>query len=493
MHRLSRMGAAAVFVFGAFLFEGCGSEGDAGDDGGNVFGGGGGDGGVFGDAPVGGCTGLACKIDHCPNGGSTTVSGFVYTPAGNLALYGVTVYVPNAPLASIHVGVNACTACEPLSGAPVASPTLTDSAGHFVLKDVPTGDSIPLVVQIGKWRRQVTLPHVASCTDTKLDGAGVRLPGKQADGDMPQMAITTGKADPFECLLLKIGIDASEFTLASGTGRVHFYQSDAGNGSGKGRPLASAPTSTPHTDALAGSVETLKKHDVVIVPCEASDYPDYNAPWRSNMLAYLNAGGRTFFTHYQYTWMKNASGPAAPLATVAQFDVEEGDRSDKSGALATLVEDIYVDPSFPKGQIFADWLQNVQATTTLGKLPVNDWRHDVKAENHPPSQRWITADTHNGWPAGQAPSVAAATVPHFTYNTPMDQLPDKQCGKAVFSDFHVSGQEYKDGEDGSLPFPDECALKPLSPQEKALIFMLFDLNACVQDESKGSAPPPILR
>ncbi|AKU96495.1 Tryptophan synthase alpha chain [Labilithrix luteola] len=369
---------------------------------------------------------------------------------------------------------------------------MTDSAGHFVLKDVPAGDNIPVVAQIGKWRRKIVLPHVEACTDTKLDDAALKLPGKQADGDMPQMAIATGKADPFECLLLKIGIDPSEFTLPNGPGRIHYFQSWAGGGDGAGRPLASAATSTPHTDALCGSTDTLKQHDVVILPCEHGEYASYNASWRTNMLAYLNAGGRTFFTHYQDTWMKNASGDAAALASVASFDVQESDRSDKAGASATLLEDIWVDPSFPKGKIFADWLQNVQATTTYGKLPVTNWRHDVKTENHPPSQRWITADTRNGWTSAP-PSVAGLTVPHFTFNAPMDEAPEKQCGKAVFSDFHVSAQEFKDGENGTLAFPDSCALNPLSPQEKALIFMLFDLNSCVQDESKAPTVPPVVK
>ena len=42
------------------------------------------------------------------------------------------------------------------------------------------------------------------------------------------MAFATGDVDALECVLRKIGIDDSEFTEPTGTGRVHIY---TGNGS----------------------------------------------------------------------------------------------------------------------------------------------------------------------------------------------------------------------------------------------------------------------
>ena len=38
-------------------------------------------------------------------------------------------------------------------------------------------------------------------------------------------------------------------------------------------------------------------------------------------------------------------------------------------------------------------------------------------------------------------------------------------------------------------FPAECNDLPMTPQEKVLEFMLFDLSSCVQSDSK----PPIIR
>ncbi len=62
--------------------------------------------------------------------------------------------------------------------------------------------------------------------------------------------------------------------------------------------------------------------------------------------------------------------------------------------------------------------------------------------------------------------------------TPLDQAPEDRCGKVVFSDMHVSSGSSSNAGAGT-PFPSQCATTDLSPQEKALAFIFFDISSCV--------------
>ena len=446
--------------------------------------------GSAGDGGARACVNLECKQVKCDDGGTTTISGKVYDPAGINPLYNALVYIPNAPLAAFDddAGVT-CDRCNGAlaSGAPLVS-AITKPDGTFVLENVPVGVDLPLVMQIGKWRRQVMLPAANKCTDNPVTDVGLtRMPKNSQEGHLPHFAIATGGADPFECLLRKIGIDDAEFTLPSDKGRIHYFESfggidfgDAGSGG------------TPHGSTLWSNPAPLSKYDVVLLPCEASpndaDKGDnaQTAQGKQNIENYVNIGGRLFVTHYSYTWLETAP---PPFPTVATWEHKEGDRSDKDGANPTF--NAKIDDSFPKGAAFKSWLVNVGASTTPGVLPIIDWRHDMAKENAPPSQRWIYGDTHTAW-TDQAKADAGGAgnvVQHITFNAPLDAGVDdagesQACGKVVFSDFHVSATARQAG-----TFPTECKNDPMTPQEKALEFMLFDLSACIQKEDAPPTPP----
>ena len=189
-----------------------GSGGASGADGtGDIFGGGTG-GFVF--PPCVGlecqqttCTNGACTVTACTDGARTTVSGTVFDPAGKVALTNVTVYVPTTDLAALPEGAS-CLPCDTAtSGKPIVR-TTSDDKGAFSLDNVPVGNDIPLVVQIGKWRRQTVISTVMPCVDNPTTDPDVtRLPRTQAEGHIPKIALTTGAADALECLLRKIGVD----------------------------------------------------------------------------------------------------------------------------------------------------------------------------------------------------------------------------------------------------------------------------------------------
>src|SRR6185295_14983658 len=64
-----------------------------------------------------------------------------------------------------------------------------------------------------------------------------------------------------------------------------------------------------------------------------------------------------------------------------------------------------------------------------------------------------------------------------TFNTPVGAAPDKQCGRVLYSDFHVN-----DAASYTLTFPTECDASPMTAQERALEFMIFDLASCIQED-----------
>ena len=430
-----------------------------------------GGGGVAG--VCGSCTNLCLQQMKCPNG-NTTVSGTVYAP-GHVAgsafgpadpIYNVEVFVPNAPVRAFPTNAS-CDQCgATISGSPLVS-TLSGPDGKFVLTNVPVGQNIPLVLQIGRWRRQVVIPTVTGCTDNPLPPELTRLPRSKAEGDIPHMAMATGNVDALECVLRKIGIVDAEFTQPTGTGRIHLYH---GNGSDAG-------VGTPTAAVLTGSLATLSTYDMLLLPCYGVSPPgspggaanSANNPGladRNNVIAYANQGGRVFATHFSYSWLWNTP----PFSTTATWAPNQASPADPLIGI--------IDQTFPKGLAFAQWLGTVGASALVGGVPaipvqiaINQPRRDLNAVV-PPSQRWIY-------------SVTPGTVQHYTFNTPVGTSPGSQCGRVLFSDFHVSNST-----NTGLTFPKECgADAPLTPQEKVLEFMLFDLASCIQPDVLPPPPP----
>jgi hypothetical protein len=452
---------------------------------------------AVGTVPTG-CTNLQCQQHACANG-STTVSGTVYDPAVKNPIYSVAVYVPNAPVQPLTLGAS-CYECSDLyTGHPVVA-TLTDAKGHFVLEKVPDGANIPLVIQIGKWRKQLTLPMVMPCQDNPLPDRSLSLPKNHMDGDIPRIAISTGGADTLECLLRRVGVDASEYVPgAMGEGRIHIFQgSGYGAGAMGGGPipvgamgaivpgigyLGPAPNMMPaapmSSASLWDSQADLMQFDIVLLSCEGQDTLNMN---QQAMHDYASAGGRVFASHFHYAWFNTGPYANENLGTWATGANAIGDVN------ANIATTLPNGAPFPKGQALKDWLGNVGALTN-GELRVAAARHnvDVTAMNTP-STTWITAD-QTAMPPG--------AVQYFSFNTPTNAPvagPDQknlQCGRVVYSDLHVGAASMDDPTMQSVPA--ECKDAPLSPQEAALEFMLFDLSACLTPDNRPPAPPAVVQ
>jgi hypothetical protein len=71
-----------------------------------------------------------------------------------------------------------------------------------------------------------------------------------------------------------------------------------------------------------------------------------------------------------------------------------------------------------------------------------------------------------------------------SFNTPLGTAANSQCGRVVFSDFHVETTNTS-----HFPFPSECGGGGFSPQEFMLAQALFDLAGCVSINSPALCKP----
>jgi hypothetical protein len=419
------------------------------------------------------CVNLQCRQRTCSGGGSTTVSGKVFDPAGKNPLYNVVVYVPNAPVKALTKGAT-CDSCQSLySGSPIAA-TQTDAQGRFTLKNVPEGDDVPLVVQIGKWRRQLTLPKVTACTDNPQPDGMLRLPRNRKEGDIPNIAISTGEADTLECLLRRVGLDAAEYVPgASDQGSIHIFQGSRQNDNDAPNTMPPGPSSA---SALWNTKDSLMRFDILLLSCEGDETEGMN---QQALHEYANAGGRVFASHFHYSWFNSGPFGSENLAT---WNPGSNHIDDIMGDLVTKLPD---GRAFPKGEALAAWLANVGALQN-GQLPIEEARNNARVgPTNTPSQAWITA---------AANSKAPGSTQYLSFNTPTTvtgtpDTPPPYCGRVVFSSLHVGAAS---GDEGDDPVPTGCANRDLSPQEKALEFMLFDLSSCVMEEDKPPEPPPVV-
>jgi hypothetical protein len=243
-------------------------------------------------------------------------------------------------------------------------------------------------------------------------------------------------------------------------------------------------------------------YDIVLLSCEGGETYNANPP---ALEAYLNAGGRAFASHYQYAWF---GGPLAsgkwyqpPLPTAYAAPTDWGNLAswtkDVGGSENLIGGNVQTTLSgstapFPKGVALQSWLQTLGALgqngVPAGQLSIYQPKYNATVSSaNAQSQPWIAA--------GAMSSEPSATM-YFSFDAPVntpiptDGGAPAYCGRAVFSDLHVAGDP---STTDTPPTPAGCATGDLSPQEKALEFMLFDLSSCVISDAvppSQTVPPP---
>jgi hypothetical protein len=428
----------------------CGGKNNADDDDG--------DGGNRPDA----CVGIECDIVDCAamSMPPTSISGKVFAPNGTLPLNGVNVYIPRETLPPFVEGATCDRCSTTLPGSPVVQ-VVSGADGSFRLDNVPAGANVPLVITTGKWRRQITIPTVNQCGDNALGAADTRLPKNKAEGDIPKIAITTGDADSLECLIRKLGIADTEITNDTGAGRIHLYRGDGvGSITGGGTLSSAIPFWT--------SVDNLKKYDIVFLSCEGSQMQDNQGGTNKTqgaldaMKAYADLGGRVFASHWHNIWVGgNFQNNNPGLAPAVWSTIGTWTAQDQNPGAVIKIDEV----ANPKGPLFADWMMNVGGSTVRDEIQLQGGtgRRTALTSDTAKAERWVATNA-------QEPQM-------FQFTTPNEVASDQRCGKVVFSDMHVSGTS-----DTGKPYPTSCPGNgnlDLTPQEKALAFMFFDIASCV--------------
>jgi hypothetical protein len=403
------------------------------------------------------CTAL-CPLQKLCDGGIATLSGTVvagtltaYLPAGVAngdPVPNVLVYIPNSTTGPSYgvqpfttraneTHAQQCSTCgADVTGNPLVK-TTTKFDGTFTLSNVPVGTTIPVVIQLGRWRRIFTVSTACGTNMVNATGmpAGVlRMPRNQTEGDIPLTAISTGDVDAIECVLLKMGVDAAEFVAYSGTatGRIQLYQ-------GNGAVASSGGTTPPETTLMGTSTTTgtYNNYDQVILPCwgvdptTAGSANAKSAAELTNLVTYGGNGGHFFATHYSYAWLYANN----PYSTTANWNVNRNTAINSMNG--TVSQSVPPTTPVTTPGVFVEWLNYIKAlntNTTPPAAPPNpalvtiaNARHDVNSVVTP-SADWIDGQDpgHNN----------EAMLLHYTFDTPVGST--SQCGHAIFSDFHVT-------------------------------------------------------
>jgi hypothetical protein len=436
----------------------------------------------------------------------TRLTGRVISPGRDDSDTGNQVGVPNAIVyilrgtdaavlptlsAGIPSGGTSCDRCEDQDLGPVLVGGVTDSNGNYTLEgNVPVDQDFVLVVKAGKFRRATLqhLPAAAACGTTALPptlpGNPTRLPRSTSDGlavNLPHIAVQTGEIDAMECVLEKMGISHPEFgnpgTDGTAAPRIHLYRGGPNTGTPPGSG-ARIDDSTPHGSALYGDLTRLQSYDMVVADCEGgnwdSGFSERDASG-AKLREYVNRGGRLFASHLGFSWLyQNGSAvydPLQPIATGLGPAATWSTSADSITASGTGVVALGRPQASPRIDAFAAWMENELI---------------APAPNH----------TFNIiQPRSQATGMGTATEEfiyldggrsqQLSFNTPYGAPESAACGRVAYSGFHVSAGG------GMAPFatkifPEHCS-GDLTAQEKVLLYMLFDLGACV---GAPPVPPP---
>ena len=310
------------------------------------------------------------------------------------------VFVPNDPngaLTPIKQGTDTCNTCDVSIGDYVTA-TISGPDGKFTLTGVPATTHVPLVVQIGKWRREVFLSQVTGCTDNAIAGLVDDAPpreairgGHSADGPRHrrrgQPRAASSRASGSTRASTRRPTRAGGSTSTRGWAVAGAAASWGGRrrgapGLSSGGTAGDCTTDNPDLRLeLEGQPRGVRHRPPGLrgrhVRSRGVQQSTTNKTTTSKQALHdwLDEGGKVFATHFHYTWFKNGPADFQGVATWL------GHSGGQDNALYTI------DTSFPKGMVFNQWLGNVGALSG-SQINLTSVAESVSTVNAP-TQRWI--------------------------------------------------------------------------------------------------------
>lgn len=421
-----------------------------------------------------------------------------------------------------------CDRCEDQDYGPVLVGAVTDATGHFELTEyIPVDTDFLLVVKAGKFRRAINfkVSKDAACKTTDLSEVPIaenptRLPRTMNDGlavNIPHVAVVTGAIDAMECVFYKMGLQEDQFSTPDGDGPIHLYRANgawpaevdsscaacAACGTGGGGTAqtcranncnnGNSCNSTCRNNYLAACQAdfdgallyqddgAIHDYDLVVLDCEGSGWDsgfnERNA-YGHNIRDYVNRGGRMFASHLSFSWLHGngdqAYDPDDPIATGLADAATWRTSAVSNRNSGTGIISQNRDNTSPRIENFIEWMVSEGVAT----LNANDEHTFTIIE--PRSQANALGEFSEEFVHCDGGDCSGEYVrtQQFSFNTPYGAPEEAACGRVSYSGFHVSI-----GNTDDRVFPSHCG-GDLTDQEKVLLYMLFDLGACV-----GKDPP----
>ncbi len=400
-------------------------------------------------------------------------------------------FLPPIPTGLPDDGATSCRRCEDqteLMG-PFLTGALTDATGHFEIEgDIPLGEEIVLVTMAGEFRRAqiIELPEADACTDIDLavevaEGNPTRLPRSMDEEgavgiNIPRIAVATGRIDAMECVLEKMGIAHSEFDNPDNPeARINLFRGRDGS---EGMRI---DNSTPADTELYADMSQLESYDIFIADCQATTDDSLRAAYGDHIREYVNRGGRMFASHLTFTWLHENGlepyDPADPIATGLGPSADYHSSTIGSPNEGTGVLSVGRERASPRLDQLVAWAEAEQITSAA-----SDYEFTIRD----PRSQAITLGEHAEEFAFCSSNNCENEPQQFSFDTPYGAPAAEACGRVAYSGFHVAaagGRAYE-----TTRFPEGCE-GDLTDQEKLLLFMIFDLAACIGDPVPPECEP----